>query len=69
MLLIKPYFWVMDEVGDSPFEYSGCGFHSGSKDVSHSHEEVVFTEAHRFCTDLCCVVVLSAAFGSEQSVQ
>lgn len=65
----RPNLWMMDEVGDGPFEYGGGGFHASSKDISHSHEEVVVTEAHRLCTDLCCVVVLSAALGSQQGVQ
>ncbi len=68
-LLPQPYLWVMDEVGDGPFEHGGGGFHTSSKDVAHSHEQVVVTEAHRLCTDLCCVVVLSAALGSQQSIQ
>lgn len=59
----------MDKVNDGPFKHSGGGLHTCSKDVSHSHEEVVFTEAHRLWTDLCCVVVLGAAFGSQQSIQ
>lgn len=66
---IVPYLWVMDKVDDGPFEHGSGSFHTGSKDVSHSHEEVVFTEAHGLATDLCCVVVLSAALGSQQGIQ
>ncbi len=55
----------MDEVADSPFEHGGGGLHTGSKDVSYSHEEVVVTEAHRLCIDLRRVVVVSAALGSQ----
>lgn len=68
-MLLQPYLGVMDEVSDGPFEHGGGGLHARSKDVSHRHEEVVLTEAHRLCTDLCCVVVLRAAFGSQQSIQ
>lgn len=68
-LLLQPYLWLMDKVSDGPFEHSGGGLHTSSKDVSNSHEEVVFTEAHRLCTDLCRVVVLGAALGSQQSIQ
>lgn len=68
-LQCRPYLRVMDEVRDGPFEHGGGGFHAGSKDVSHGHEEVVVAEAHRLATDLRCVVVFSAALGSQQSVQ
>lgn len=59
----------MDEVGDGPLEHGGGGLHSGAEDVPHGHEEVVVAQAHRPRRDLCRVVVLGAALGSQQSVQ
>ncbi|KAF3842595.1 hypothetical protein F7725_024546 [Dissostichus mawsoni] len=60
---------VMEDVGDGPFQHCGGCLHTGSKDVPHSHEEVVLTEANRLCADLCCVVVVGAAFGPQERVQ
>lgn len=69
MFMRDVYLWIMEKVDDGPFKNSGGGLHTSSKNVSDCHEDVVITQAHRLVSDLCCVVVLSAALGSEQSVQ
>lgn len=63
------HVWMVDEVRYCPLEHSGGGFNTGSKDVPHSHEEVIVTEACSRRVDVRRVVVLGAAFGSQQGVQ
>lgn len=56
---------MMNEVSDGPFEHGGGGLHPCSENVPHGHEEVVVAEAHTLGADLCRVVVLCTALGSQ----